>query len=226
MGNDFAFTSAANGDVAALTHALSTSQISQEGYFTSSNIVKRGGYYFMLVAVNNTPTQRSQTCLLRTGNLADPTSWRGYDGSGFTAATQPVAGSDATPCAAVGAGSLHDTVTSLSFIPRRNIYVAVFQTRLQLAGDAAAVPGAYYSTSADLVDWTPPQRLMALPQQPGIDSQTEVDAYPVLLDPFSRTRNFETLDSGTPVLVFTAIHVANGGVTLDRDLVGVPMVMQ
>ena len=225
-GNSFAFTSPGNGNVAALTHTPSTTQVSQEGYFNSSNIVKRDGFYYMLVFVDDTATQQQRTCLLRTNNLSDPGSWLGYDGSGFTATTQPVPGSDAIPCAAVGAGSLYDTTTSLSFIPRKGIYVAVFQTRLQLAGDATVVPGAYYSTSADLVNWTPPQRLMALPQLPGVDSLTEATAYPVLLDPFSRTRNFETIDSSTPVLVFTDIHLLDGNGTLDRDLVGIPMLMQ
>ena len=225
MGNSFGFYSAANGNVAALTHTLITTQISAEGYFTSSNIVQRNGFYYMLVFVNDTDTQSSRTCLLRTNNLGDPSSWYGYDGSGFTASTQPVPGSNAIPCVAVGTGSLFDTTTSLSYIPRKGIYVAVFQTRLQLAGDTAQVPGAYYSTSADLVNWTPAQRLMELPQTPGVDSETEADQYPVLLDPFSKTRNFETLDSQTPVLVFTAVHLANGGATLDRDLVGIPLLM-
>ncbi len=226
MGNSFSFTSAGNGDVAALTHTLATNQSSPEGYFTSSNIVKRNGYYFMTVFVEDTYAQQARTCLLRTANLADPTSWRGYDGSGFNAVLQPAgAGPSPIPCAAIGTNSLYDTTTSLSFIPSKNIYVAVFQTQLQLTGDAAPVPGAYYSTSADLLHWSATQRLMELPRIPGVDSLTEVDEYPVLLDPFSRTRNFETLDSSTPVLVFTVEHLDNGSGTMDRDLDAVPLVM-
>ncbi len=224
-GNSFAFTSTGNGNIASLTHRLSTTQTGETGYFNSSNIVKRDGDYYMLVFVDDNATQQQRTCLLRTDNLADPTSWRGYDGSGFTATTQPTQGSRAIPCAAVGAGQLLGTVTSLSFIPSKGIYVAVFQYTLQLAGDAAPVPGAYYSTSADMVNWTATQRLLTMPSITGAGSTTEATAYPVLLDPFSKTRNFETIDSNTPVVVFTDIHVVNGAETLDRDLAGIPVRM-
>ncbi len=225
-GDSYSFTSSTNGDVAALSHTLSTTMTSPDGFFSSSNIVKRGGYYYMLSFVQNNYSKQSRTCLLRTDNLADPTSWLGYDGSGFTVTLQPLADPTAIPCAAVGANSLLGTVESVNYVPRKGIYVAVFQATLQLAGDAAPVPGAYYSTSPDLVSWTPPQFLLNLPRAAGVDSKTEVDLYPVLLDPFSKTRNFETIDSLTPVLVFTVEHLDNGAGTLDRDLVGVPLLMQ
>ena len=227
MGNSFSFTSSGNGDVAALTHTLSASQPSTEGYTNTSNIIKRNdGFYYLLTSVADAYAAQGRTCLIRTNNLADPTSWRGYDGSGFNAVLQP-SGNGPSPisCANIGNGNL-PAVSSLSFIPRKNIYVAVFQAQLQLAGDSAPISGAYYSTSADLLNWTQVQRLQALPHFPGVDSLTESDNYPVLIDPFSRTRNFETIDSPTPVLVYTLEHLIDGRGTLDRDLVAVPFLMQ
>ena len=226
MGNSFNFTSSGNGDVAALTHTLTTGQPGTEGYNGSTNIIKRNGLYYALVSVIDAYAGQSRTCLIRTGNLADPGSWRGYDGSGFNAVLQPTGnGPSPIPCANVGGGNL-PSVSSLGFIPRKGIYIAVFPARLQLAGDSAALPGAYYSTSADLLNWTPAQRLMELPREPGVDSTTEADAYPVLIDPFSQTRNFETIDSQTPVLTFTAIQVYNNGLTTNRNLVAVPLLMR
>ena len=226
MGNDFGFTSSGNGDVAALTHTLTTNQPGTEGYTGASNIFKRNGLYYAFVSVVDAYAAQARTCLIRTGNLADPSSWRGYDGSGFNASLQPTGnGPSPIACADVGGGNIGG-VTSVSFIPRKGLYVAMSQNRLQLAGDAAPVPGAYYSTSVDLLNWTPVQRLLVLPHNPGTDSMTESDNYPVLIDPFSQTRNFETLDSDTPVVVYTLEHLIQGRGTLDRDLVAVPFLMR
>ena len=227
MGNSFNFVSAGNGDVASLTHTLTITQPSREGYVGSSNIIKRAGFYYLFVYAVDAYANQGRTCLIRTSNLADHTSWRGYDGSGFNAVLQPTGtGPSPIPCVDVGNGNLPGGATSLTFIPRKGIYVAVSQAQLRLAGDTAPVSGAYYSTSADLLNWTPVQRLMALPHFPGVDSMTESDNYPVLIDPFSQTRNFETLDSDTPVLVYTLEHLVQGRGTLDRDLVAVPLLMR
>ena len=178
-------------------------------------------------AYATTPAAQYHNCLLRTSNLADPTSWRGYDGSGFTAPVEPNgSGPGPIQCVDVGTGSLPNGVGSLGFITSKGVYIAVSQARLQLAGDAGPVSGAYYSTSPDLINWSPIKRLMALPFVLGVDSTTEADYYPVLIDPFSRTRNFETIDSNTPVLVYTLMHLGyNSTGTLNRDLVAVPLMM-
>ena len=225
MGNSFSFTSSGNGDVAALTHTLTINQPGTEGYSGTSNIIKRNGLYYVFMTVVDAYAGQGRTCLARTGNLADPSSWRGYDGSGFNAVLQPKGnGPSPIPCANIGNGNLPN-VGSVSFIPRKGIYISVFQAQLQLAGDSAPAWGAYYSTSADLMNWTPVQRLMALPHT-GAESMTESDNYPVLIDPFSRTRNFETIDSITPVMVYTLEHLDQGRGTLDRDLVAVPFLMR
>ena len=225
MGNDYAFTSSGNNDVAALTHTLTTTQPSTEGYTGVSNIVKRNGlYYAFFTPINAYAGGQSHTCLARTADLADPTSWRAFDGSGFNASLQPAGnGPSPIPCADIGGGNIAG-ISSLSYIPRKGLYIAVTQARLQLAGDAAPVPGAYYSTSPDLFGWSPVKRLMYLPHL-GTDSMTESDNYPALVDPFSRTRNFETIDSATPVLLYVLEHLDQGRGTLDRDVVAVPLLM-
>ena len=235
MGDDFNFVSSTNGDVAALSHVISSVRQYQEGYMTSSNIVtKDDGYYYMIVEINDQYAGILRDCLMRTSNLADPTSWRAMnvDASGnvlFNGVTQPPSGSLGAPipCTPVGAGSLFEAVQSIQYITSKKLFVAVSQGRAQLPGDSTYVPGAYYATSPDLIHWGPMARLVVTPMVPGYDSKTEVDFYPVLIDPFSKSRNFETIDSNTPVLIYTRGNLVNGGVlTLDRDIVAVPFMMR
>ena len=55
------------------------------GLFTPSNIVRRNadGHHYVLARVGGHGEQAPGTCLLRTRRLADPGSWRAWDGSGF-----------------------------------------------------------------------------------------------------------------------------------------------
>ena len=239
MGDDFNFVSPTNGDVAALSHVVSSTPAGrpgQDGYMTSTNIIQKpDGYFYMIAHVENAGTGYGTACLMRTNNLADPSSWRGmnFDASGnpqFNGILQPSSTTSvegATPCSGLGPYSLWQSVYSINYIPAKHLYIALMQTRLKLPGDAQFVPGAYYSTSPDLISWSPTKRLLVTPLVPGYDSNTEIDEYPVLIDPFSKSRNFETIDSATPVVVYTLAHVVNNGVlTLDRDIVAVPFLMQ
>ena len=55
------------------------------GFFEPSNILSSAGYYYSLLHVEakNAQTQWG-ACLMRTDDLADPASWRGWDGSAFS----------------------------------------------------------------------------------------------------------------------------------------------
>ena len=228
MGQHFDIVSQNNGDIAAMTHMPENNWKSPEGFFTSSNIFKRAGYYYMFALAQDAYTGHSWNCLLRTSNLADPSSWRGWDGKAFAGVPHPTAQRPAIPipCAHIAVDQLFDTVQSVNYIPSKGLYIAVSLARLQLAGDSMPISGVYYSTSADLLTWTPVQRLMVLPRVPKQDSMTEADSYPVLIDPFSRTRNFETIDSQYPVLTFTVNHLDQGNGTMNRDVVAVPLMMK
>jgi hypothetical protein len=85
------------------------------------------------------------------------------------------------------------------------------------------VPGFYYSQSPDLVQWRPPRRIMRAPTRPRTDDPNLFMSYPSLLDPQSASRNFETLDSEDPVLLFTVQHLERGRGTMNRDLRYVPL---
>ena len=54
------------------------------GYFAPSNIVQKDGWFYSMLLVSvSYKKQRYGTCLMRTQDLADPKSWRAWDGDGF-----------------------------------------------------------------------------------------------------------------------------------------------
>ena len=54
------------------------------GLFSPSNIIRKGRYYYALLQAERYNLQRRGACLIRTRQLADPKSWRAWDGNGFT----------------------------------------------------------------------------------------------------------------------------------------------
>ena len=54
------------------------------GYFTPSNIVRTGdGYFYTMFRAQPKGPQQLGTCMMRTRNLSDPTSWRAWNGTAF-----------------------------------------------------------------------------------------------------------------------------------------------
>ncbi len=226
MGQHWTPLSAGNGDLAAITVMPENDQKYRNGFFTTSNIIKRAGYYYTFAYAQDGYSGAGGNCLIRSNDLSRPSSWKGWSGTDFTVSLEPRPSNRGIPCALVGGWQFADPVRSVSFIPGKGVYIAVTQSRFQLTGDAAPVPGAYYSTSSDLLNWSPVKRLMMLPSVAKYDSWTEADSYPVLIDPFSKSRNFETIDSDTPVLAFVVNHLVNGGGSANRDVVAIPLQMR
>jgi hypothetical protein len=120
------------------------------GVFQPSNIVYKDGYYYSLVYTQRYRAQENGTCVMRTKSLADPTSWRAWNGDKF----------------------------DVTFVNPYRAEVA--------AGDRDPV------------------------------------YYPSVLDPTSKSRNFETTGR-RPYLYFTRFHYRSCNQTLDRDLVRLPI---
>ena len=57
---------------------------SPTGYFTNTNILLNSDGYYYALAVDNLSSGGDRRCPIRTNNISDPSSWRGWDGSGFT----------------------------------------------------------------------------------------------------------------------------------------------
>ena len=195
------------------------------GVFEPSNIIKKDGFYYLFVRIDDFKSDAQRICLMRTDDLSNPTSWRAWDGSDFTIETvnpylNPDAADGAQACAALD-GDLGVMDSSITFNTYLNKYVMVGTTAVNIAGQD--VWGVLYAFSDDLIDWQPRQLLFEMPLpwtfEPG---DANVYLYPSLIDPNSDSRNFETTGK-TAYLYLTRFNDYTVGNPLDRDLIRVQL---
>lgn len=196
------------------------------GLFQPSNIVRgaEDGLYYALIHAEAFGAQRGGTCVMRTARLDRPGSWRAWDGSGYNvrfADPYRSRGEGGHLCAPVSFPEIVGMTQSLTYNTYLDKYVLVAPAGARLPGKRGVVWGFYYSTSDDLIDWTPRQliRETVLTNQYQCGDPNPV-AYPSLLDPDSPSRNFETTGR-RPWLYFTRFHYKRCRNILNRDLVRV-----
>lgn len=209
------------GVVAALPYRYRGDLGRHSGYFNPSNIVQKDGFWYVMVFSVAREAQRGGACLLRTDHPDDPSSWRAWDGKDFTVRFEDPYRDTDDPARHVCAplGGLGAPVSS----------VVRHQPSGQFVATMAAVRpegmGVFLSTSADLIHWSAPQ--LALPltlagkQQCG---DKEAWNYPVLLDPDSPSRTFETVGN-TAWLYMTRFNLSGCALGMDRDLVRLPVTL-
>ena len=254
QGDTFTHAAPPGHLVATLPYRYVDWQSGNSGLFAPSNIVQKhpqpqaDDHYYMLVEA--TPDDRMEqqygACLLRTRTLDDPSSWRAWDGVGFNVRfVDPYASPSAPPamhlCEPVSPYDSHflnAQITWNSYLERYVLIDASGKYRAQRANFAPStedmVPGVYYSTSTDLINWTDRKLLMQaeirFSWRVGADPDSgeclddDFIAYPALLDPGSSSRNFDTTGA-TPYLYFVRTNTVDNGCTgtLDRDLVRIPI---
>lgn len=199
-----------------------------EGIFNPSNIIKntQDGYYYAFLDV---PTKyrlvQPGISLMRTNNLADPASWRGWDGTGFT--VQFINPYLTTPSTII----THISQPIAPQLHAMNAPRVVYSTYLgqyimvgfiRVNDETGSNPsGFYFSLSPNLISWTEPQLLMAGSKLNDVQSGSTGNyvAYPSLLDPNSTSRNFETIGQ-TAYLYFTQANTSENNA---RELVRVPV---
>jgi hypothetical protein len=158
----------------------------RQGIPAPTGIVKNGSFYYMLFRMQLPPDapvgQQQRACAARTTNLADPKSWRGWDGNaaddsqgGFTVTfvnpyTYQFTSTD-TPethlCYPV------DT----PIFPRSLVYSRYYHQYMLIGdGPVNGVSGAYFALSGDLINWSPPQLIASA--ENSCDSVT----YPSVID--------------------------------------------
>ena len=221
------------------------------GYFMPSNIVRRaGGYYALVRALNGPreapayPLQRRGNVLIRTNDLADPGSWRAWDGEGFGIAFADPYGEQVDPRrhapvpvsvdppknggppSACGAGEMTESLTFNTHLGR---YLLAGVSWRPDGPGGELVWGVYYSLSSDLVVWSE-RRLLARAhpfyQRVSDPERPHSILYPSVLDPQSTDRNFGTTTRVND-LYFTVYHYRpneRGRLVVDgknRDLVKV-----
>ncbi len=194
------------------------------GLRTPSNIIlgNDGYYYTFLNAIHIKDNTESQwTCLMRTRSLADPASWRFWNGTAFEGQfadpyRDPILNPDDHTCEAIAPddiGAMNESITYNMYLGR---YVL-----LGLMGDwldGRQVWGVYYAFSEDLIHWTHRKLLVELPLPSTVeDGLTDLSyAYPTLIAPDSTSRNFETTYD-TAYLYLTRHNFGHG--SPDRDLI-------
>jgi hypothetical protein len=189
----------------------------------TSGIVRnpKDGFFYTLIG----------SCVMRTRSLADPTSWRAWNGNGYTVRfvdpyTEPIDDPAAHKCAPItwprnvtgGSGFFAAGLTYNTYLER---FLLVGQASIPVGNDPRW--GIYYSLSSDLIHWTMPRLLVqkVIPPTWTCGGPDPV-AFFTVLDPASRSRNFET--SGQRPYVYYS--VARPGpscppFTWDQDLVRV-----
>jgi hypothetical protein len=208
-----------------------------DGFFRPSNILytKRPGdsqpyYYAMIGPEQGSPTrpQGWGACVVRTSNIADPTSWRAWNGSGFTVRfinpyTEPFADPAQSACTVVSRNQISKMTVSLTYNTYFKKYLLIDGTTKTDPATGQTVPGFYYSLSDDLVNWSDRQLLMqgemSWTYQCGDDNPI---AYPSLIDHDSTSRDFETTGQNN-YLYFTRLNYVNCAQTADRDLIRIPI---
>ena len=184
----------------------------------------RDGFHYALVRQLPGPQFSSfrGTCVMRTRDLADPRSWRAWDGVGWrTAFADPYRDVIRDParhvCQPLFTGGFDLMGQSLTW----NTYLERFV--MVGSGNDGTSGGFYFSTSANLVHWTAPKRILAV-EFTFTHSCGDPDpvAYPSLLDPESPSPSFD-VTGRRGYVYFTRFNYAGCAMTLDRDLVRVPI---
>jgi hypothetical protein len=190
------------------------------GYSVDSNIIELGGWYYAMVTSYSWPpgcsgTTGANACLtpggggpIRTQNVFDPSSWRGWSGTDFSVSfVDPYPGPVDDPQEHVYTPvKWMDVVTAVNLFETSNVVVA---TLWDPWDTEYGVPGLYLSTSTDMVNWTKPTLVATLDwflkQEPKGSWQY---AYFSLIDPTATDMNFAVVGEH-PYLYY--VRLANNG---------------
>jgi hypothetical protein len=220
-GASFRRAASGKGIVAAPPYTYDGKQGRPTGYFSPSNIVELDGFHYAFIFAAAQGEQRRGACLLRTDRIADPTRWRAWDGDEFTVRLSGAyAGAGQRPeehvCTPVA--GIPSTLTSVTRQPD-GTFMGLFAASRPLVAGGAAVTGVYAISSRDLLRWSEPKLLLAVPMMFdfGCDAPS-VHAYPSLLDPDSPSRTFATIGD-RPYLYLTRFNVRDCRLGMNRDLV-------
>ncbi|MFQ5651666.1 MAG: FlgD immunoglobulin-like domain containing protein [bacterium] len=192
------------------------------GVFGGTNIVynQQDGYYYVIIQVEAFGLQQVGVTTMRTQDLSDPTSWRAWDGTGYTVQfVNPYTETGLDPAnhivQPIGNGNIEKMQGSLSWSTYFNKWLVVG------GAQKGGVWGFYYSISDDLINWVTRKIIMTgnLLINPKHATGEDVLAYPSVIDHADTTRNFEQIGQEA-YLYFTRIHPTS---LYDRDLVRIPI---
>ncbi len=189
------------------------------GYSVDSNIIEYGGWYYAMVtswtwprncagSTGPHPCLTSGAAAMRTTNVFDPTSWRGWSGTDFSVSfVDPYPGPVARPREHVYTPVRYmDVVTGINILQPANVVVAVLWNPWS---NEYGVKGFYLSTSTDLVNWTKPARVATVDQFLAQEPKGSWSyAYFSLIDAAAPDMNFSVIGNH-PYLYY--VRLANDG---------------
>jgi hypothetical protein len=192
------------------------------GYSVDTNIIPWNGWFYAMTTSWPWPAGCSGHAAtggcfvqngggpIRTTDVFDPTSWRGWDGSDFSI-------SFADPYLAPLTDPQDHIYTPVPFMQLVNgIYIyepahVVVATLWNGFDDAYGPRGFYLSTSTDLVHWSGPTLVVTLEQMLANEQPGEWQyAYFSLIDPAAPDLNFATIGN-EPYLYYVRINDHNSG---------------
>jgi hypothetical protein len=199
------------------------------GLLTPSNPIKKGNYLYSMSLISGVEDQDVGVCVMRTQDITDPSSWRGWDGSAFSVRFRNPYYENVTPqrthmCEPASYSQILEMSRSLTYSTFLNKFVVTGSAVKFDPAQNRNVYGFYFSTSDDLVHWSDRQLLMEIPsllthQCGGPDA----GSYPSLIDQGSTDRNYRITDD-TMYLYYTHMHYNDAcQLTFDRDLVRIPI---
>lgn len=183
--------------VATLPYAYDGAAGRRSGYFSPSNILRRGDYIYAFVFAERYRAQKRGACLMRRPVTAGAADWRAWDGAGFTVRFadpyhEHVENPEAHVCTPVP--GVRSTISSVVHHAVTGQYVAVTPTT-RPGPDGAPRSGIYWMTSANLIHWSEPELLLELPLLWRRDCAAPAAfAYPSLIDPDSPSAAFDSVD--------------------------------
>jgi hypothetical protein len=209
-----------------------TPDVGPIGVLEPSNIVagrdgRDDGHYYFTARTEKYRAQQWGTCVFRTTDISDPASWRAWDGDGFNVRmVSPYSNNIPNPadhvCKPVSPNEIGSMAESLTYNTYLKKYLLVGTSTSTPAG-AEPIPGIYFSTSDDLIHWSPRQLVISaeLLHTYRCGDPSPI-AYASVLDPASESRNFETTGKRN-YLYFTRLNYSDCKLTQDRDLIRMPI---
>ena len=184
-----------------------------EGYSVDANIVKVGEWYYDELYAWSWPPNCGRgkgqkpclvpdgACAIRTANILDASSWRGWDGKDFTVEfVDPYRGVVANPQAHVCATVPYlDYSTGINYHPEFHLFIATLWNQ----GSASWGPqGVYFTTSPDFIHWSKPELAMTRDQMLRREPEGNWSyQYFSLIDPRSQDSSYMTI-TDSPYLYY------------------------
>lgn len=198
------------------------------GYFNPTNILRHGGHFYAMFSAARFGAQAHGVCVMRSDDLADPSSWRAWDGHGFGVRfVDPYREQVKDParhvCTPVGRGRLMTPLGGLVRHEPSGAFVLVMAGSRRL--DNRKVSGIFAAASRDLITWSRPSLVWEVPVRSSEECPRVKFDYPSLLDPDSTTPGFETVGARA-FLYLTRANLEDCRTGTDRDLIRLPVAIE